>query len=249
MAQSHPGPSGQALTFARVTPYQSLSLAMTSDAVDVDGWMGAEHSQASDATSPPLAWSGLLEAESYALIVEDPDAPGETSSLHWMLWNIPGDLTALPADIPPGPHPSAVPGAVQGANSRGEHGWLGMAPPPGSAPHHYHFQLFALDRKLELSPQTPLAKLVNVLKGCAIAKGELVGRYQAAGGIGDAPAPARTGAYGVDPATDHATRAEIAAGRGPLDSGDIDRHAPHDDEGVTRPRGGEAPDPKRPFRL
>ncbi|MGH7027913.1 YbhB/YbcL family Raf kinase inhibitor-like protein [Brevundimonas sp.] len=249
MAQSHPGPSGQSIAYMKVQPYQGGGLILTSDAVDVDGWLSAEHSQAGDATSPPLAWSGLLEAESYALIVEDPDAPRETPFVHWMLWNIPGDLTALPADIPPAPHPAALPGAVQGANSRGDHGWMGMAPPPGSGPHHYHFQLFALDRRLELSPETPLAKLVNVLKGCAIAKGELVGLYQAAGGIEDAPSPARTGAYGVDPATDHATRAEIAAGRGPLDSGDIDRHAPHDAEGVSRPRGGEPPDPKRPFRL
>lgn len=249
MAQSHPGPSGQSISFMKVHPYQGGGLVLTSDAVDVDGWLSAEHSQAGDATSPSLAWSGLLEADTYALIVEDPDAPRDEPTVHWMLWNIPGDLTALPAHVEAGPRPASVPGAVQGRNSRGEHGWLGMAPPPGHGPHHYHFQLFALDRRLDMSPETPLADLVNALKGSTLAKGELVGCFQMGGGIGDAPAPARTGSYGVDPATDHATRAEIAAGRGPLDSGDIDRHAPHDAEGVTRPRGGEPPDPKRPFRL
>lgn len=249
MAQSHPGPSGHSITFMKVQPYQGGALVLTSDAVDIDGWLSAEYSAAGDATSPPLAWSGMLEAETYALIVEDPDAPREDPAVHWMVWNIPGELNALPAHVEPGPHPSSVPGAVQGRNLRGEHDWLGMAPPPGHGPHHYHFQLFALDRRLDLPPETPLSTLVNVLKGCAIAKGELVGRYQASGGVGDAPSPARTGSYGVDPATDHASRAEIAAGRGPLDPGDIDRHAPHDAEGVTRPRGGGPPDPKRPFRL
>ncbi|HEY1072847.1 YbhB/YbcL family Raf kinase inhibitor-like protein [Brevundimonas sp.] len=249
MAQSHPGPSGQSIAFMKVQPYQGGGLVLTSDAVDVDGWIGAEYSLAGDATSPPLAWSGMLEAESYALVVEDPDAPRDEPAVHWMMWNIPGDLTALPADVEQAAHPASVPGAVQGRNLRGEHGWLGMAPPPGSAPHHYHFQMFALDRRLELPPETPLSKLVNAIKGSAIAKGELVGRYQSGGDISDQPSPARTGSYGADPATGHPTRAEIAAGRGPLDSGDIDRHAPHNEEGVTRRRGGEPPDPKRPFRL
>lgn len=248
MAQSRPGPSGQSTIFMQVHPYQGGDLILASPSIDADGWLSAVHSQAEDAASPPLSWSGPLGAASYALVVEDPDAPREQPALHWMLWNIPGSTTALPGDIGPGFHPAAVPGMIQGRNSRGEHAWLGMAPPPGET-HRYHFQLFGLDRRLHLPVDTPLVEVLHVLKAATLFKGELIGRFQGPVDVGDAASPARTGSYGVDPAVDHVTRAEEAAGRGPLDSGDIDRHAPHDPDGVVRPRGGEPPDPKRPFRL
>lgn len=248
MAQSRPGPSGQSITFLKVQPYQGGDLILASPAIDADGWLSAVHSQMEDASSPPLSWSGPLGASSYALVVEDPDAPRTEPALHWLVWNIPGSATALPGGLAPGPHPAAVPGLTQGLNSGGEHAWLGMAPPAGET-HRYHFQLFALDRRLDLPVNTPLAELLHVLKAATLAKGELVGCFRGARDVGDAPSPARTGSYGVDPAVDHVTRAEEAAGRGPLDPGDIDRHAPHDADGVVRPRGGEPPDPKRPFRL
>jgi hypothetical protein len=110
-----------------------------------------------------------------------------------------------------------------------------MAPPPGHGPHRYYFQLFGLDRQLDLAPETPLEEFVNVLKGCTLAKGELVGRYVTPDPIADAPSPARTGAYGRDDdAAPAPTAAEAAAGRGGLDRDDPDRHAPHDADGVVR---------------
>lgn len=47
------------------------------------------------------------------------------------------------------------------------------------AVHRYHFQLFALDQRLELDPDTPLEELINVLKGHTLAKGEMVATYEA----------------------------------------------------------------------
>ena len=234
--QQTPDHSGEAITFLKVQPYQEGALVLTSDAVDIDGWLSADHAQAGEDASPPLAWSGPPGIASYVLVVEDPDAPREQPVLHWLVWNIPGSLHALPRGLDKVPQPESAGGLIQGLNSRGRYGWLGMAPPAGHGPHRYHFQLFGLDRRLELPADTPLMELVNVLKGATLAKGELIGRYQAAGTAMDAPSPARTGSYGRDerepPA---ATRAETEGGRGGLDRDDVDRHAPHDPSGTVRP--------------
>jgi Raf kinase inhibitor-like YbhB/YbcL family protein len=235
MAQhQQPDHSGAAITFLKVQPYQGGALILTSDAVDIDGWLSADHAQGGDEASPPLAWSGPPGIVTYALVVEDPDAPAEQPVVHWLMWNIPGSLHALPAGIATEAEPDGVGGATQGLNSHGRPGWLGMAPPPGHGPHRYHFQLFGLDRRLDLPVDTPLAELVNVLKGAAVAKGELVGLYEIRDGLMDAPSPARTGSYGRDQG-DPPARAEADAGRGGLDRDDPDRHAPHDADGGVRP--------------
>src|SRR5690606_40624535 len=59
------------------------------------------------------------------------------------------------------------------------YGWFGPRPPAGHGLHHYYFQLFALDAPLDMGPQTPLAELLNALKGHTIAQGELVATYEA----------------------------------------------------------------------
>ena len=53
-----------------------------------------------------------------------------------------------------------------------------MAPPEGDSPHHYYFQLFAVNRTLGLRPDTSLEHLIEALKGSTIAKGQLVGLYE-----------------------------------------------------------------------
>ena len=114
------------------------------------------------------------------------------------VWNIPGSLHALPPGIETAARPSSpdVPGlgeVVQGRNARGRYGWLGMAPPEGHGPHHYHFQLFALDRRLEFDPDTPLEELIHVLKAGTLAKGQLIGIFETPGPPGE---DAATGSYG-----------------------------------------------------
>lgn len=163
--------------------------------MSADGWLDPVFSKAGDDMSPPLEWSGVLEAETYALVVEDPDAPLETPFVHWLFWDIPGKLTALPQEIAKTAHPEGLETGVQGLNSLGQHGWTGMAPPQGHGVHHYHFQLFALNRRLGLPPQTPLEELVNALKGSTIAMGELVGLYEKP----DLDSPGRTGPYSRHP--------------------------------------------------
>jgi len=169
-------------------------------------------------------------------VVEDPDAPMAEPFVHWLLWNVPGTATELPAGLSRVVRPPELPGAVQGHNSGGKLGWHGTQPPEGHGVHHYHFQLFALSATLDhLGPNTSLEELVNALKGLTIASGQLVGTYERPG-PGDVASPGRTGSYGREPSNEHPPRGEVAEGRGGLDADDPDRHAPHDEDGDVRRR-------------
>ena len=173
-----PAHSGKATALLRIEPYEHGDIVVASSAIDAQGWLDPVFSAAGDNTSPPLEWSGVLEAQSYVLIVQDPDAPRDEPVIHWVMWDIPGAATALPANLGSAVHPDAMKEAVQGLNSHGGHGWMGMAPPQGHGVHHYHFQLFAVSKRLGLRPDTSLEHLVEALKGTTIAKGERVGLFE-----------------------------------------------------------------------
>jgi hypothetical protein len=221
-----PDHSGAALTIQRVQPYERRGIAVASSAIKPDGFIDDRYSAYFDDEVPGLSWSAVIEARSYVLIVEDPDAPMDQPFVHWLLWNIPGEATEIPAGLSRTEHPAELVGAVQGRNSGGTVGWHGTRPPEGHGVHHYHFQLFALTDPLELPPKTTLQELVDVLKGQAIASGEAVGLYERKA-AGDAQAPS-------EPAHGAARDAEL--GRGGLDSDDVDRHAPHNDDGGVKRR-------------
>ena len=173
-----PTHSGKAISSLRVEAYEHGGVVVRSNAVNAEGWLDAVYSAAGDNTSPPLEWTNVLEADSYVLIVQDPDAPRDEPVTHWVMWDIPGTATALPANLGDKVHPPAMPEAIQGLNSHGGHGWTGMAPPQGHGVHHYHFQLFAVSKRLGFRPDTSLEHLVEALKGVTIAKGELVGLFE-----------------------------------------------------------------------
>lgn len=73
---------------------------------------------------------------------------------------------------------TAPEGLLQGNGSRGSAGYYGPHPPVGDPPHHYHFQLFALDAVLTLPPGANREQLLDAIKGHVLAKGELVGSYR-----------------------------------------------------------------------
>lgn len=240
MTRSNPSPhAGAALTIQKVDCLAPGGLALASPAVDAEGWIDPVHSADGDNASPALTWSRALEAASFALIVEDPDAPGDAPFVHWMIWDIPGTATGLLAGTPAGPRVESLEGAVQGLNGAGRHEWFGPKPPKGHGPHRYHFQLFALGKRLGMGPDTNLADLTNALKANAIACGELVGLFETKDPVADAPSPARTGGYGVEPSNARAPDRDVEAGRGGLDADDPDRHAPHAPSGEVRRDRGE----------
>jgi Raf kinase inhibitor-like YbhB/YbcL family protein len=180
MAQTHgPEHSGEAITILKVDPREDVGLVLMSTAQAPDGRLADIHSAYHDNLSPPLTWDGVEGARTYALIVEDPDAPREQPFIHWMIWNIPAEVTQLPQGMPNNADPITPQDAVQGRNDMGGHGWFGPRPPVGHGVHRYYFQLFALDQKLEMGPETPLADLLNALKGHTIAQGEMMATYEA----------------------------------------------------------------------
>jgi Raf kinase inhibitor-like YbhB/YbcL family protein len=242
MPKGHASPhAGGLLAIERVEPFEHRGIAVVSDALDAEGRIGDPYSAYHDDIAPELKWSEVLEAESYALVVQDPDAPGEEPFLHWMVWNIPGTANGIPARLGRGERPAELPGAVQGLNSAGWHGWHGVKPPTGDGAHHYHCQVFALAGRLDhLSSHVSVDALVNALKGMTIAAGELVGTYERRDPIANAPSPGRTGSYGS--CAHSPTREELASGRGGLDEDDVDRHAPHDPDGGLLHRGQEKED-------
>jgi Raf kinase inhibitor-like YbhB/YbcL family protein len=215
-----------ALAIQRVRPREAGRLTLASEAIGVEGGIGDAYSAYHDNLSPPLMWTGMPGAESFALVLEDPDAPTERPFLHWAIWNIPGKLGGLPMDIPKRARLDDTPGltgAVQGLNGRERPGYLGPRPPAGEGPHRYHFQLFALDQRLDLSATAPLEDLVQALKANTIASCELIGIYEQEA-PGERAAESRS--Y---------TQAEHRAGRGGWDLEDIDRDAPHDQDRTVRP--------------
>jgi Raf kinase inhibitor-like YbhB/YbcL family protein len=93
--------------------------------------------------SPHLAWSGAPEGtQSYAVTMYDPDAPTASGFWHWAAFNIPADVTELPAGASGHNMPA---GAVELRNDGGTTGYIGAAPPAGHGPHHYHIVVHALD--------------------------------------------------------------------------------------------------------
>jgi Raf kinase inhibitor-like YbhB/YbcL family protein len=126
--------------------------------------------------SPPLEWSDPPPGtKSFALIVEDPDAPSGMF-YHWGLYNIAGGCRALPEGMGQGASTGNVGVGVNGFNhSR----YDGPAPPKGHGKHRYRFRLFALPVEgLSLGPRASVADIERAARGRALAEAELVGTYQ-----------------------------------------------------------------------
>jgi Raf kinase inhibitor-like YbhB/YbcL family protein len=117
--------------------------------------------------SPELDWFGLPDdTVSLALIMDDPDAPGGTW-VHWVLYNLPMDLTGLREGM------DDV--GQDGANSWNSTGYGGPCPPSGT--HRYFFKLYALDVTLDLEPGADKAALLDAIEGHVVGQAELMGTY------------------------------------------------------------------------
>ena len=129
--------------------------------------------------SPQLSWSGFpAETQSFAVTCFDPDAPTGSGWWHWLVTNIPADVTEL-ATGAGAPDGSGLPaGAVQFRTDYGTSGYQGSGPPPGDYPHRYFFVVHALDvPQLNLAPGTPAAIVGFHLTAHGIARGTIVGTY------------------------------------------------------------------------
>lgn len=135
--------------------------------------------------SPELRWSDVpAGTESLAIVMDDPDAPGAEPFVHWIVYNIPPTRTMLPESLPASAALPDAGGAQQGRNSTRGIGYVGPRPPRTHPPHHYHFNLYALDTMLPLDTGVDKATLLRAMKGHVLAEAETVGTYGVRGFVG-----------------------------------------------------------------
>lgn len=124
--------------------------------------------------SPALAWNNPpTGTRTFALIVDDPDAPAGTW-VHWVVFNLPGSARTLPQHVPPSEPISG--GGKQGINDFPQNGYGGPCPPPGK-PHRYFFRLYALDTALDLHSPVHRQDVDSAMQGHILAQGELMGIF------------------------------------------------------------------------
>lgn len=128
-----------------------------------------------DNVSLPLNWTDPPEGvRSFALLVEDPDAPSGTW-IHWVLYDLPGDARHLDEGVPA--TPILAGGGKQGVNDFRDVGYGGPCPPRGPA-HHYKFKLYALDILTGLKPAATRDQLLRAIDGHVLAQTTLTGLYK-----------------------------------------------------------------------
>ncbi len=125
--------------------------------------------------SPALQWSGApAKSASFALIVDDPDAPVGTW-VHWVLWNLPASAQSLPENVPK--REQLDDGIRQGRNDFRKIGYNGPCPPAGKT-HHYIFRLYSLDAMLNLSPGATRRDLDTAMNGHILGQAEYMGTFR-----------------------------------------------------------------------
>lgn len=150
-----------------------MSIQLTSPAFAHEESIPAQYTCSGSDISPALSWGEPpAGTQSFALIMDDPDAPAGTW-VHWVVFNIPASARGLAEALPPG---ETLPdGGVQGRNSNGNIGYNGPCPPSGT--HRYFFKFYALGEMLGLSPGADKGELLKAMEGHILAEGELMGTY------------------------------------------------------------------------
>ena len=167
------------IAFQREQVRSTGEIEVGSSEIQSDAVIPAHHTDYGDGVSPTLHWNPVGGARSYVLLVEDPDAPKAEPFVHWLAWNIPPDVHELPGGIPQVAEPDAAKGMRQGLNGQGATGYFGPRPPRGDRAHHYHFQVFALDRMLALPDEASRDDVLQAMDGHVLAKGQLVATSEA----------------------------------------------------------------------
>jgi Raf kinase inhibitor-like YbhB/YbcL family protein len=158
-------------------------MTLTSPAFKDGATIAIKHSQAGPEASPALSWANVPDSiASFVLIVHDVDAAvgnGTDDLLHWMVWNIPGLARSLAEALPHGPN---LPDGSRQISASGPY-YRGPAAPASGPPHHYVFELFALDTMIDVpavgaAPAATRAAVIAAMAGHVRAKGVLVGMFR-----------------------------------------------------------------------
>jgi Raf kinase inhibitor-like YbhB/YbcL family protein len=150
-----------------------MAFQLTSSAFSDGQPIPTKYTVDGDDVSPPLEWHDVPEGtRSFALVVEDPDAPSGMFR-HWALYNINNDADHLTEG-----HGNREE-ALTGVNDFGDRGYGGPAPPRGHGIHHYHFKLAALDvENIDVPTNAKVQEIWSLAKDHIIEVAELTGTYE-----------------------------------------------------------------------
>jgi Raf kinase inhibitor-like YbhB/YbcL family protein len=153
-------------------------MQLTTTAFDHEGRIPKKYTCEGDDLSPPLAWTDPPQgSKSFALIVDDPDAPDPAKPqmvyVHWVLYNIPAGTSGIDENASRSKLPD---GTQTGINDYEKAAWGGPCPPIGR--HRYFFKLYALDTVLSGLSSPSKKDLENAMRGHILAQAELMGTYQ-----------------------------------------------------------------------
>ena len=153
-----------------------MTFRLLSSAFQEGATIPRSHTCEGEDTSPPLGWSGVpAGALSFAIVCEDPDAPGGIW-YHWGIFNIPKECHELKSAIPGKSH---VDGMRQAVNSFQRVGYGGPCPPKGHGRHHYRFRLFALSTgELAVPANADCATVARLAHKQSLGEVVLTGLYQ-----------------------------------------------------------------------
>jgi len=156
-------------------------LTLTTPAFQDGGEIPAKYTQAvPNPVSPKLEWTNVPDGtQSFVLNMVDPDTALQRKTdtvVHWVAFNIPGTAHELPEGVPA--EAKLPDGTIQIKNLRGGVGFMGPGAPAAGPNHHYTWELYALDTKLDLTPDATRADVLNAINGHILGKAILVGRFK-----------------------------------------------------------------------
>ena len=153
----------------------AVQFKMSSPAFQDSGLIPQKFTCQGGNVSPELNWSEApAGTKSFALIMDDPDAPGGTFT-HWVLFDIPAATKQLAEGQPP--IGVGGPNGTGGNNGLSQIGYMGPCPPSGI--HRYYFRLYALDvPSLNLKGGASRSDVEAALKNHVIGTADAMGRYE-----------------------------------------------------------------------
>jgi Raf kinase inhibitor-like YbhB/YbcL family protein len=163
-------------------PYEKLpaapSFTVTSTDISDGQPLDPKFSAGGDNVSPQLSWSGAPEGtKSYTVTCYDPDAPTPSGFWHWVLVNLPADVTSL--DTGAGAAGADHGGAFHVRNDMSTKDYTGSAPPPGDPAHRYYFVVHAVDvEQLDVTDEASAAVVSFNLAFHTLARAQLVATFQ-----------------------------------------------------------------------
>ena len=152
------------------------TIAVTSNVFKNGGTIPVDNTAYGKNISPDLHWTNLpAGTKAVVVVMEDPIARSPKPATHWLISNIAPNAAGLPRGIKPNSMPQ---GGMMGGNLLGKTAYFGPKPPADGLDHQYHYQVFALKKKLNLPAGYNRVALLDAMAGNVLARGELVGRFE-----------------------------------------------------------------------